>query len=111
VARHLGTDHTELYVSEREAIEVIPSLPGRAPENGLWRADSGLRGKLRDWAEALLSEHRLKTTGVFDVAPVRAVWHEHLSGRRNFEHLLWDVLMFQVWWVTQSRSQFTLAAA
>ena len=60
---------------------------------------------------AIGREHRLKTAGIFDVAPVRAVWHEHLSGRRNFQYLLWDVLMFQAWWVAQGRSQSTLAAA
>src|SRR6185312_12567786 len=27
VARHLGTEHTQLYLSEREAISLIPKLP------------------------------------------------------------------------------------
>jgi len=32
VARHLGTDHTELYVTPKEATEVIPMLPGMYDE-------------------------------------------------------------------------------
>jgi len=60
--------------------------------------DSWLRGPLRDWAEGLLSRSRLEEEGFFAPVPVRRVWKEHLSGRRNHQHKLWAVLMFQAWY-------------
>ncbi len=59
---------------------------------GLW-----LRGPLRDWAEALLEEGRLKREGWFDNRLLRQVWSEHLSGTFNHGLALWNVLMFQAW--------------
>ena len=35
--------------------------------------------------------------GLFDAAMVRRYWHEHLSGFRDWEYLIWDVLMFEAW--------------
>jgi asparagine synthase (glutamine-hydrolysing) len=64
-----------------------------------------LRGPLREWAEALLDERRLRNEGFLHPQPIRAKWVEHLSGRRNYGYNIWDILMFQAWqerWTRQS---------
>lgn len=59
--------------------------------------DIWLRGPLRDWAEALLNEHRLREEGFLNPDPIRKKLAEHMSGDRNWQYHLWDVLMFESW--------------
>jgi asparagine synthase (glutamine-hydrolysing) len=56
-----------------------------------------LRGPLREWAEALLEDRRLCAEGFFNPEPIRNIWVEHLSGKRDWAYHLWDVLMFEAW--------------
>jgi asparagine synthase (glutamine-hydrolysing) len=59
--------------------------------------DSWLRGPLKPWAEELLDPSRLHSEGFLRVETVRRAWDEHQSGRRNQQHFLWNVLMFEAW--------------
>ena len=76
----------------------VPKSVVERPKMGFgFEFDDWLRGPLREWAEALLDEGRLKREGFLNPVPVREKWNEHLAGRRNWAYHLWGVLMFQAW--------------
>lgn len=59
--------------------------------------DHWLRGPLKEWAEDLLDEARLREGGWFDPGPIRTKWEEHVSEKNNWAYHIWDVLMFEAW--------------
>ena len=56
-----------------------------------------LRGPLRDWAEHLLDERRLRSQGLLSPVPIRRAWAVHCSGRQDLGYELWDLLVLQSW--------------
>ena len=56
-----------------------------------------ISGGMRDWAESLLAEERLRREGFLDVRRVRDLWSRHLAGRLRAGGDIWRVLMFQAW--------------
>ena len=58
--------------------------------------DKWLKKQLRDWAENLLQEKKLKESEL-DSKKIRLKWSEHLSGKRNWQYPLWTVLVYQSW--------------
>lgn len=61
-----------------------------------------LRGPLNAWAADLLSESALAQHQLFDAGKIQQCWQNHCSGRRNEEHYLWIILMFQSWYAANN---------
>jgi asparagine synthase (glutamine-hydrolysing) len=81
----------------------VPNKLTERPKTGFnLPIDKWLRGPLKDWAEDLLDEKRLISEGYLNPIPIRQKWEEHISGKYNWQHQLWDVLMFQAWLKEQS---------
>lgn len=60
--------------------------------------DSWLRGPLKEWAMDLLSTDSLDKHKLLNKDNIHRKLNEHISGKKNWQHQLWDVLMFQSWY-------------
>jgi asparagine synthase (glutamine-hydrolysing) len=76
---------------------VPQSLVDRPKQGFCVPLDMWLRNGLRDWAESLLNETRLRHEGLFDARIVRDEWARHLAGGSRWKYRLWAILMFQAW--------------
>lgn len=56
-----------------------------------------LRGGLAKWAQDLLNEETLHRQGYLNPTFINQCLHEHLTGKRDWQGLLWNALMFQQW--------------
>lgn len=56
-----------------------------------------LRGPLRAWAEEVLFGDSSADGGLIDNRVVRARWHEHLVGRRDWHLGLWALINLRAW--------------
>jgi asparagine synthase (glutamine-hydrolysing) len=107
----LGQGQAKL-VLRRVAYSYVPQSLLERPKTGFSvPIDSWLRGPLRDWAESLISNERLRREGFFDPVPIRRSWEQHIGGHRQWQHRIWGVLMFQAWLDEQKRQAATRARA
>ncbi len=77
--------------------DVPPSLVDRPKQGFEVPLKTWLMGPLRDWAETLLDETRLRHEGYFHPAAIREEWDLLADGPARVKHALWAVLMFQAW--------------
>ncbi len=65
--------------------------------------DSWLRGSLREWTNDLINKKKIKDQNYLNFDLINSEWQQHLSGKKNNQHKLWNILMFQSWLETENK--------
>ena len=55
------------------------------------------RGALADFVADTLAPNRLRAAGLFDADAVTRLVREHLRGERDWEPVLWSLIVFELW--------------
>lgn len=83
---------------------VPPHLVDR-PKSGFGApVEVWLRQELRDWAESLLSRSALAAHGMLNVDACRRFWENFALRGRGWHRGIWNLLMFQAWYVGLPRA-------
>jgi asparagine synthase (glutamine-hydrolysing) len=91
-------DGLSKWILRQILYKYVPNSLIERPKSGFSiPIDIWLKGPLRDWAEELLNENRLKNEGYLNSNMVRSKWAEHIEGKKKWHPHLWGVLMFQAW--------------
>ncbi len=89
---------TEKVMLRRVLARYVPKPLFERPKMGFEvPIGAWLRSGLRPWAEEMLDARALEGTGVFNVTAVRRLLDDHVAGRADAPHLLWNILMFEAW--------------
>ena len=56
-----------------------------------------IKRSMREWAQELITQKRIEEEGYFNPKAVEEMYNQHLSGKFNHTHELWNILMFQSW--------------
>lgn len=53
---------------------------------------------LKNRMDHYLNSNELKNQNLFNIKQYKILWDEHTSGKRNWQFLLWNFLVFQLWY-------------
>lgn len=70
--------------------------------------DTWLRGELREWADAGISEYCAHQCEDEEAQTLKAIWGDHQSGSQNNSSAIWSVLMLNCWINSNSVNDISL---
>lgn len=63
--------------------------------------DYWFRNELKDELSSLLKKELIERQGIFNYEVVQRLFNEHISGRKNNKTKLWNLFVFQKWYLNQ----------
>ena len=92
--RGLGTK----YLLKRSVATRLPQeILNRGKEGFSIPMKNWLREELRPMMEDVLSTRRIQQGGLFNPRYIQALKTQHLAGTANHAHLLWSLMVLEIW--------------
>lgn len=90
---------TPKYILKKIAAPYLPENIINRPKKGFGvPLHAWLRMDLNSQMHELLDSEKISKQSIFDAAYVSQLMKEHESGKQDHRMLLWNLMMFQMWW-------------
>ncbi len=88
------------YILKQTFKDLLPSATVRFRKKGFGvPVDHWFRNELKEEIQKLLSEEFIQRQGIFYYSLVKKLLDEHLSGKENHKGKLWNLFVFQKWYL------------
>jgi|TARA_A100001015_G_scaffold31301_1_gene34881 asparagine synthase (glutamine-hydrolysing) len=97
--RQVENKRINKWLLKKSLYEDLPKSFFERPKKGFEiPVNEWIKGSLRDWAEDLLCEKKIKENGFFNYEEIKKSWNLHLKGKVDMKSQIWPILMFQSWY-------------
>ena len=89
---------TTKYLLKKVMGKYLPRQVFTRPKHGFTMPiGEWLKKPLRGMAEECLLSPRAEQRGLFNSKTIRRLWSDHVSGKQDYSHQLWMLLIFELW--------------
>lgn len=93
------------YILKEAFKDILPRRTGKFSKRGFGvPVDYWFRNELKDKLEKVLSLDFIERQGIFNYDAVQKLLSDHLSGRENHKTRLWNLYVFQRWYLNQNKA-------
>jgi asparagine synthase (glutamine-hydrolysing) len=89
---------TSKYIVKKTFSRFLPAKTLKQRKQGFTIPISAwLRGQLGEWARRILLSDTLSRRNLFEKGFIEWMLNEHKSGRQEFGHRIWSIVVFEIW--------------